>query len=919
MGFRRMSRPEAAAVSLNSSDIARDESSSGLALVLEWGVLLVAALTVCSLPWQLGGAIPKARLVLQLGATAAAVLTLLARMVSLRGFAMPPLGTWFLLGLAAIGILQLQPWMPSAISLMDHSVHPEFRSDLPHALEGSPDGTQKKRIPADSRSVAPAATRRHIAQWIAAGVLLCVVADSLSRSSQLIWMLTLMCMNASALSILSLQQQFTKGNRGLSEPWIISETIPFGSFVNPNNAAGWLLVHVAMAIGLVVVVWGKNPSTGWSRSLRRPTWRDRIFEGLAIIRHRVASLNNIQILSLMTVVVLLTGVAATLSRSGIVAGMSCLVVCAASRMQFRKSLLLLIPFAFLLAGAAIFLTAFELDTRVLAELRTLKDPVSESTGRLLHWSDSLRSVLDFPMIGSGQGGYAWSTLPYQRRGSSTWFVNADNQYVEILVESGIVGLALFVGFGILLAVLAIRLILADSKSRSVHGLWAYRVAIGMAGIAMISSQAIVAFFDFGIGLSSTIAAIAVFGGVLTAIHRSRPVKDALQPAWYAPDGGLVSWILRLAMLTVVVGTVPELRRADLAYPAIVESSRLFDKPVTRAALQRLPQLNEQLTAALKGSPDDLTVRNSLVTVLEAQFRLRIIDFFSDTDKLLDDKELQSAWNQLTPLGLTARIVRLRQSLNPGDLQNLNDRLAKFSAEFPWQKLATETTKGFPLAPGLAVEAVAGWLSAGTLDEMHLRQLNAVRFTDAAGMDTLYHCGMLCLISNSPEDAVPFWKQSLEMSETFRIRILVDALRVWPLDEAMTKFGPQEYAATVRAAVGMTDPSLKESLWNLAKLQWPNASTSPTAEQRVQHAVYLLNRETPEAALEWIDECLLESPEKLDFRRMRAETLEKTGDLDGAIGEWTRYEYFDSASPLPKNAVLRLMEAKNKAADKGGRK
>jgi O-antigen ligase len=910
MRFRKQSRFGVHTVSVKSPEIRGEKSTSRLSLTLEWGSLLVAVLTVCVLPWLLGGAIPKARLVLQIGAAAAAVLTLLARLVSLRAFAVPPIGTWLLLGLAAIGIMQLQPWMPSAISLMNHAVYPEFRDHLPKEVTATAGSTVAKRIPANSRSVAPAETRRQIAQWIAAGMLLCVVADSLSQSRQLMWMLTLMCVNASLLTILSLQQQFDKGNRGLCEPWIISRTIPFGSFVNPNNAAGWLLVHVAMAIGLVVVVWGRNPSTGWSRSFNRPAWRDRIFEAAAVARSRLAALNNIQILSIMMVVLLLSGVAATLSRSGIVAGVFGLVVCAASRLQFRKSLLLLAPFSLLLAGAATFLMAFELDTLVLAELRTLKDPVSESTGRLLHWSDSLRSVLDFPIIGSGQGVYAWSTLPYQRRGGSTWFMNADNQYVEILVESGFLGLVLFVGFGILLAVLSIKLILRTSKSSSDPGLWDHRIAIGLAGVAMIASQAIAAFFDFGVGLSSTMAAIAVFGGVLTAINRVGATSRGF-PVWYALDGRCISWILRLAMLVAACTAIPELRQADQVYPAVVETARLFDGPVTRDALKRLPQLNEQFTAALKEYPDDLVVRNSLVSVLEAQYRLKIIEGFSDSDNPPDDEQLQTAWNALTPFGLAYRVVMLQQDPGQGHLQGLRTQIITAAEEFPWQKLARETSRQFPLAPGLAAKAAAGSICYGTFNEVQSDELTAVRFADAAGMDWLYQCGMMCLLSNSPVKATEFWNQSLEVSETFRVGILLNALRVWTPDQAMKLFGPAEYAATVRTAVAISDPGLKERLWTSAEAQWRSAASSPTVDQRVQRAFYLLHRETPAATLKWIDECLLEFPEKLELRRLRAETLEKTGELDAAIGEWTRYGHYDPASTLPKAAVRRLMQARIK--------
>ena len=911
MRFAGRSKSQARPFSASPPEISGAESSHRLALALEWSSLLVATVTVCILPWLLGGAIPRAGLVLQVGAIAAAVLTMLARLVSRRSFSIPPLGSWLLLGMAAIGIVQLQPWMPSAISLMNHAVHPEFRDQLPHSVSGSATSTVTTRTPSDSRSVAPAMTRRHVAQWIAVAVLLCVVADTLSRSDQLMWMLGLMCTNASLLTILSLQQLFNTGSRGLSEPWIISKTLPFGSFVNPNNASGWLLVHMAMAIGLVVAVWGKNPSTGWSRSFHRPSWRDHFFEAAAIMRQRIASLNNIQIVSVVTVVLLLTGVAATLSRSGIVAGVFCLVVCAASRMQLRKSLLLLVPFSILLASVSLFLTAFELDTLVLTELKTLKDPVSESTSRLLHWSDSLVSMRDFPILGSGQGAYAWSTLPYQRRGGSHWFVNADNQYVEILVESGMLGFILFAGFGLVLTVLSFQLIMKKSKSRSDRGLWSHRVAVGLAGMAMMASQGIVAFFDFGIGLTSTLAAIAVFAGVLTAIRRSQPVAASTLPGWFALDGGFVGWVLRLALAAAACGSVAELQKADKVYPAIVEAARLFSSPVKRDELERLPVLDEQLTAALELYPDSPIVRDSLVNVLEARFRLRLIDALAPPGSPLEGPQLLSAWTQLTPLGLADRFVMLKKNLDPASFKEMRSLVRTLSEEFPWQEMARDASRQIPLAPGLAVDAAAGSISIGEFGDAQLSELSVVRFAHPAGARWLYQCGIVCLIGDRPQHAVEFWNQSLEVSESFRVNILTDALRIWTPDQALALFAPLEYAATIRAALSISSPELAEGLWKIAESQWLTAAINPTADQRVQRANYLLRRGSPEAALEWIDVCLAEFPETLPLRQARAETLEKRGKLDEAIGEWLRYQHYDPKNPLPTASIKRLMDAMDK--------
>ncbi len=917
MRFRERSKTQSRSTAASKTTSHESSPSSGAGLILEWMSLIVAVATVCILPWLLGGAIPKARLVLQVGTTAAAALTLLARLFSRRSFSMPPIGTWLLLGMAGVGIVQLQPWMPSAISRMNHSVHPEFRDYLPKTPAASseqfadlPAGLQQS--PADSGSVAPAMTRRHIAQWVAVALLLCIVSDSLTKGRQLIWILGLMSLNASLLTILSLQQLFNTGSRGLAEPWIISKTLPFGSFVNPNNASGWLLVHAAMAIGLVIVVWGRNPATGWSRSFHKPSWQDQIFEAVAVVQHRIASLNNLQILSIATVVLLLTGVAATMSRSGIVAGISCLVVCAASRMQLRKSLLLLIPFSILLGSVSIFLTAFELDTLVLAELTTLKDPVSESTSRLLHWSDSLGSIRDFPFLGSGQGGYAWSTLPYQRRNSTAWFMNADNQYVEILVESGLIGFTLFAGFGILLTFQSMQLILKQKKAKAEEGLWTYGTALGMAGMAMMSSQAIVAFFDFGIGLSSTMAAIAVFGGILAAVQiNNQPALGPEPSQWFAMNGNLFGWSLRLALVATVYGSISELRQADRVYPAIVDAFRLLDSPVTRKSLAQLPDLKEQLTSSSKQYPDNPVIWDLLVSISEAQFRLRMIDDLSPTGASIDGNQLQSAWSQLSPLELAQRIKSLEKNLPANDIQQLKKKITALSIEFPWQQIAGQASRQLPLAPGNAVDAVAGAISIGNLNDVQLDDLMAVRFTDPAGSRWLYQCGIACVIAGQPERAIDFWKQSLQFSESYRVTILVNAWQVWTPAEVLVMFGPTEYGATVRAAMAKPSPEIEAGLWKLADAQWLVIANAPTLDQRIQRANDLLRRASDEFAIQWIDDCLLQFPEALELRHMRADTLEKQGELEEAIAEWVRYEYFNPKSKLPAASIQRLIEARNR--------
>ncbi|MCA9055499.1 MAG: O-antigen ligase family protein, partial [Planctomycetaceae bacterium] len=78
---------------------------------------------------------------------------------------------------------------------------------------------------------------------------------------------------------------------------------------------------------------------------------------------------------------------------------------------------------------------------VQSRFSTLSDPASALGVRLQHWSDMWPAVCDRPYLGSGLGTYKYVTRPYQRQLASGWFWNADNEYLEILVETGTAGLA----------------------------------------------------------------------------------------------------------------------------------------------------------------------------------------------------------------------------------------------------------------------------------------------------------------------------------------------------------------------------------------------------------------------------------------------------------------------------------------------
>ncbi len=73
------------------------------------------------------------------------------------------------------------------------------------------------------------------------------------------------------------------------ERWKLSDHLGFGPFVNPNNAAGWLSVQFAAAIGLVVFVFGRVRLSRYSRRLEKPSFREACGDVLVALQERLAN------------------------------------------------------------------------------------------------------------------------------------------------------------------------------------------------------------------------------------------------------------------------------------------------------------------------------------------------------------------------------------------------------------------------------------------------------------------------------------------------------------------------------------------------------------------------------------------------------------------------------------------------------
>jgi O-antigen ligase len=151
--------------------------------------------------------------------------------------------------------------------------------------------------------------------------------------------------------------------------------------------------------------------------------------------------------------------------------------------------------------------AFWLDTgRLVHQLNTLRDPLNNSdvTSRLTIARDSLRMLRDRPMLGWGLGLFR-TIYPRYRSYSTDLVINqAHNDYVQVLVETGILGFCCVVWFIINLYGSSI----ANLRSRSPDGtLRALGALIGCTGILIHSLS------DFNLQIPANAALFYVLCGI----------------------------------------------------------------------------------------------------------------------------------------------------------------------------------------------------------------------------------------------------------------------------------------------------------------------------------------------------------------------------------------------------------------------
>ena len=274
---------------------------------------------------------------------------------------------------------------------------------------------------------------------------------------------------------------------------------PFGPFVNKNHYAGWMLMGIPVALGLLAGTLERHVP------LLPPGFRNRL------LWLSTPSGGHVLLIAfgvvLMSVALLMTA-----SRSGLGCLLLTLVlsgVLAKQSLGSRTTRVLLIATGFLLLIAV---SVWIGDDSVMKTFGSRPDSVQL---RLDIWRDALTIVRASPLVGTGLNTFGTATLLYQTSVPGLHFQEAHNDYLQLLAEGGLV-----LAIPVVVAIVALGFRIVGRFKTPHDDPAVYWIRVGATvGLIAIGLQSLV---EFSLQMPGNAAVCTLL--VAIALHRPARVK-----------------------------------------------------------------------------------------------------------------------------------------------------------------------------------------------------------------------------------------------------------------------------------------------------------------------------------------------------------------------------------------------------------
>lgn len=632
-------------------------------------------------------------------------------------------------------------------------------------------------------SLAPALTRHSTALLALTFITFIFSSQVFCRSGNLKLLFWVLAINGGVIALVGVYQQMT------SKSLLFSVPIGFATFINENNAAGFLNICLAAALGLI---FETRPSTQASQhyellASNSPAWSQKI---IVHVLRASEYLTTPTLAAVSLTICIVVGIFAASSRGGIISSAFAIFVLFLSlrATAYRKLRLGIAICLIFVAVCAIGLTQYAGQYDPMAgKLATLtKWETYESQPRFAHLIEMLPAIPDFWLFGSGLGTYGDVNRVYQRwLPGDLYFQHADNQYLEALIEGGVIGLAIMLVF-VLLVCGSIRRLFRGHKSG---------LPIAVCGCFAMASQLMHATCDFGISIPANAVAFAIICGAVVGRDKYLQVKVA-QPARRRSESvgrdeeghrnhqfnGIKQLIMISGILMISLLALRELRSAQRAEQVISDpASRLFGWEPSLSEADRLPVALEVIEDRL----DDARLQLFTAEMYIEKYRvLAAIQLHQELRDSINEEILDQAtslqylhWHvsELKGAGADAELERIcEQAVIQENLQPARAHL-----------LAAQRSNPMLLRVHIQLAALS-FLEEELRDQVHLERARLISPKHPA---VLYWTGLIDLAARRSEHSWAQWKMSLETSNKFADRILDEAHRQLPISEIIDKVLP----------------------------------------------------------------------------------------------------------------------------------
>jgi tetratricopeptide (TPR) repeat protein len=473
-------------------------------------LLTLAALS----PWAFGAVHQLSLLVLYVGVSACLALWAVALVADRRPPRVVCPVALCLAGMVLLGVWQLTPLPRSLLAVVAPGSERAWSSllpDEPEVIEGSASSP-----PAHTISLYPRATRNQVVQLLAALAVFVLARYVVASTACLKRLAVVAVVDGTLLSVFAFLQMFSSPPTRLY--WAFESTgAAFGPFICRNHFPFFVNVCVGLGLGLLLSRLTYNKRRG-------EDWRNALLD---------AAMDPATVWLAASLGLMLAANLYSQSRGGVLAlagavAIGLLFRAAASKPERAGTAGLL-----LVAGFAVALVAWFGVNRVEKRLQTIwsGDALGDGRGRL--WERTLPIAFDHPVWGAGYG--TFDTLETTRRepgdASQFRFEYAHNDYLQTLVEGGVVHLAL--------ALLAIALVYRYAVSA--YRLHPKSAPVILGGMIGLTTVVIHSFGDFGLHVPSIALLTALLAGLLVGV--GSPAGAAASPGWLALPAALSCLVL----------------------------------------------------------------------------------------------------------------------------------------------------------------------------------------------------------------------------------------------------------------------------------------------------------------------------------------------------------------------------------------